>query len=135
MYLDSPRQIEKDNKFKTENIDPLVDSVKRFITINNRIPNGNEFHKLNVDSHGELLTNYADLPDEFKEKIKIDNWDKDTYAIAVWRGEWNEGYISKNEIYILNEYTWTEGLNGLLIIFVIGLLPILLTLLVSKFKR
>lgn len=97
MYLDTPRQIEKDKKFKADNIDPLVDSVKRFVTINKRIPKNNEFNKLNADSHGELLTNYADLPDEFKEKIEIDNWDKDTYAIAIWRGEWNEGYTLRQK--------------------------------------
>lgn len=135
MFLDTPRQIEKDKKFKMENIDPLVESVKRFVTTNNRIPKNNEFNNLNADSHGVLLTNYADLPDEFKDKIEIDNWDNGTYAIAIWRGEWNEGYISKNDIYVLNNYSWTEGIKGLLIIITIGLLPILLTLLVSKIKR
>jgi hypothetical protein len=87
IYLDTPRQIEKDNKFKTLTIDPLVDSVKSFVTTNKRIPKDNEFNKLNTDRNGELITNYADLPDEFKDKIEIDNWDKDTYAIAIWRGE------------------------------------------------
>jgi hypothetical protein len=135
IYLDTPRQIEKDNKFKTLTIDPLVDSVKSFVTTNKRIPKDNEFNKLNTDHNGELITNYADLPDEFKDKIEIDNWDKDTYAIAIWRGEWNEGYISKDDTYVLNNYSWTEGLKGLLIIIGIGLLPTLLTLLVSKINR
>jgi len=132
VYLDIPKQTEKDNVFKTKTIDPLVDSVKRFVVINKRVPKNNEFNKLNTNGDGELVTNYANLPEEFKDKIEVDNWDKDTYAITIWRGEWNEGYISKNDIYVLNNYSSADRTKELLIFIGIALFPILLTLLVSK---
>jgi len=135
MYLDTPKQIDKDSKFKTQHIDPLVDSVRHFVTINKRIPTDNEFNKLKSSNDGELITKYTDLPDEFKDEVKIVDWDNDSYAIAIWRGEWNEGYISKNEKYILNNYSSTDGLTGLLIMISIGLLPTLLTLLNLKTNR
>lgn len=135
MYLNTPKQIDKDTKFKTQHIDPLVDSVKHFVTINKRVPTDNEFNKLNTNNDGELIIRYTDLPDEFKDEVKSVDWDNDSYAIAIWRGEWNEGYISKNEKYILNNYSWTDGLTGLLIVISIGLLPTLLTLLNLKTNR
>lgn len=135
MYLNTPKQIDKDTKFKTQHIDPLIDSVKHFITINKRIPTDNEFNKLNTNNDGELIIRYTDLPDEFKDEVKSVDWDNDSYAIAIWRGEWNEGYISKNEKYILNNYSWTDGLTGLIMMTLIGFLPTLLALLNLKTNR
>lgn len=135
MYLDTPKQIDKDTQFKAQHIDPLVDSVKYFVTINNRIPTNNEFNRLTTNNDGELITKYTDLPDEFKGEVKMVDWDNDSYAIAIWRGEWNEGYISTNDKYILNIYSWTDGLAGLLIMISIGLLPTLLTILNLKTNR
>ncbi len=134
IFLNTPTQINKDNKFKAEKIDPVVDAVRSFVQMNDRIPTNTEFNKININKDGELIRNYDDLPDEFKTELKNDSWDSDTYAIAFWRGEWNEGYISKNDIYVLNDYSWTSGLLQLLIFIVLGLLPTILTLLVSKVK-
>src|SRR6188768_877557 len=100
MYLIAPRQIEKDSDFKTQRLDPLVDAVKSFVISNKRVPTDHEFDRLNTNSDGELITSYIGLPDEFADKIEVADWDSDTYAIIIWRGDWNEGYISKNEIYI-----------------------------------
>ena len=135
MYLKTPKQIDKDTKFKTQHIDPLIDSVKHFVTINKRIPTDNEFNKLNTNNDGELIIRYTDLPDEFKDEVKSVDWDNESYAIAIWRGEWNEGYISKNEKYILNNYSWTDGLTGLIMMTLIGFLPTLLALLNLKTNR
>ena len=124
--------MEKDTKFKTENIYPVVEATKSFIETNNRLPTTREFNELNGNGNGELITNIGNLPPEFQDKITTEEWDKNTYAIAVWRGEWNEGYISKNEIYILNDYSWIEGFKVLLIMVVIGLVPTGLAILATK---
>ena len=134
MYLGTPRQIEKDLKFKKEEIDPLVNGTKQFIETNRRIPTVGEFNKLNTIGNGELITSFKNLPDEFQDDIKISDWDSETYAIAVWRGEWNEGYISKGDKYVLNDYSWTSAAIGLFYSIGLGLLPTIITLLFSKLK-
>jgi hypothetical protein len=132
IYLATPRQIEKDAKFKIERIDPVVQVTKDFVTTNKRPPTDKEFKEFELD--GELILNYSDLPDELNDEIKMSDWDNDTYAIAVWRGEWNEGYISKGDKYILNNYSTSDGVVGLLISIGVGLLPSLLTFWASKKK-
>jgi hypothetical protein len=132
IYLNTPKQIKKDEKFKVERIDPVVKRTKNFVTANKRLPTDKEFKEFKLD--GELILNYSDLPDELDGKIKISEWDNDTYAIAVWRGEWNEGYISKGDKYILNNYSTSDGVIGLLVSIGVGLFPALLTLWASKKK-
>ena len=124
IYLDTPKQIKKDKKFKMERIDPVVKATKDFVTNNKRLPTDKEFQEFKLD--GELILNYSDLPDELDEEIRISDWDNDTYAIAVWRGEWNEGYISKDDKYILNNYSTLDGVIGLLVAIGVALFPALL---------
>jgi hypothetical protein len=133
IYLATPRQITKDEQFKTDRIDPVVQATKDFVTSNKRLPTDKEFKEFKLE--GELILNYSDLPDELNDEIKISDWDNGTYAIAVWRGEWNEGYISKGDKYILNNYSKSDGVIGLLVTIGVALFPALLTLWASKKKQ
>lgn len=132
MYSVTPKQIEKDRQFRTKSIDPIVEATKSFIGLKNRLPTTGEFDGLNEGGNSELITDIRNLPPEFQDKITTEQWDSNTYAIAVWRGEWNEGYISKNNMYILNDYSWHDGATGLLVMIMIGLVPIVLTILAAK---
>jgi len=134
MYSETPKQIEKDKKFKAQRIDPIVDATKDFIKSNNRIPTEVEFSRMTVNNDKELITEYEYLPDELKSKIRLTDWGNDTYAIAIWRGEWFEGYISNNDTYVLNDYSIADGILGLIYSIVFGLLPTFLTIVVSKLK-
>ena len=130
MYLDTPKQIKKDKKFKMERIDPVVKATKDFVTNNRRLPTDKEFEEFKLG--GELILNHRDLPDDLNDEINISDWDNDTYAIAVWRVEWNEGFISKYNKYILNNYSILDGVIGLLGTIGVALFPALLTLWASK---
>ncbi|MBK8551214.1 MAG: hypothetical protein IPL53_09215 [Ignavibacteria bacterium] len=145
MFLETPKQIEKDKKFIADEIKPSVDFVKNFKMTNNRLPTNREYYnwqreyfkdyssdmKQQVDSltpgfgRNRYIRKLTDVViDDDYSKFKNADWNKD-FAIGIWRGEWTEYYFSWTDNYDSNNYSWGDGFFGLAIMIGIGLFPLL----------
>jgi hypothetical protein len=61
--------------------------------------------------------------------------DSNSYVLAVWRGEWNEYYVSWLNKFIVNNYNWKEGFKGLLMCAMIGIVPLALYVVIKRFHN
>ncbi|MBS7564152.1 hypothetical protein KHS38_07020 [Mucilaginibacter sp. Bleaf8] len=130
IWNDSSGQIARDKKFIENKINPHIALVNSFRVKYNRLPTVKEFNYINGTSVNDLAdTDYIrddkSVPDEIRSRVKNWSW-TNNYVIAVWRGEWWEYYLSKNNTYITNRYSKTDALIGLLVCMGIGISPLVL---------
>jgi hypothetical protein len=142
-FLDTPMQIKADKKFINRELRPSVDFVKKFKTINSRLPTTKEFDSWEREYYykikpGNFVIQYLrgieSIDKDDLSKFKNADWTKD-FAIAVWRGEWMQYYFSWSDNYDPNNYAWDDGFTVLAIMFVLGLLPLLAWWVIRKQKR
>lgn len=151
--VEVPEQIKSDKAFVETELKPPVDFVKKFAATTNRLPTRREFYtweREHYKYHSVDLTPQEDslisgyiyyirkksdviLGDQYKfEKV---DW-RNGFAIGVDRGgDWKEYYFSWSDRYDTNNYSWRDGVIGLLIWIVIGSLPLLLWWLTKQWKK
>jgi hypothetical protein len=133
IHKQTPRQILKDKAFIDEQINLNVQFIKNFKKQHNRLPTVEEFNESNRSSGAEYIRDKKTIPDEIQEEVETFDWETE-YALAVWRGEWNEYYLSRGDRYITNNYSYQDGIQGMVILLLIGLVPIGI-LIITKRKR
>ena len=141
-FVDTPKQIDKDNHFIQTKIKPAVNFTNQFIKDSNRLPTKREFYTWEREYYKDyssdlnqkidsLISDFAtvnyirhksDIVGNDQSKFQKADWTKD-FAIGVWRGEWMEYYYSWNKQYDINNYSWSDGYISLVVYFGIGLLP------------
>lgn len=141
----TPGQIEDDQRFVSERLQPRIDYVQNFINQNNRIPSQNEYidfmlksepykeidpNSTNVDywrQHGspEFITDSKQLSSNSELRDRgITEMPPSGWVIRLWRGEWSEFYTSWDNRYYTNNYTWKWGIQQAIYCLVIGFLPL-----------
>ena len=123
----------KDKLFIETYLKPNVNFVEQFRRMHNRLPTNKEFHSQSPQLTVEYIRSQHDVPDEISTDTKGIDWSKN-YVIAVWRGEWNEYYISHGEKFITNEYGPSDGIIGFIVCLGFGAVPIIIYFLVKKKK-
>ncbi|MEO3405375.1 hypothetical protein AAFN85_15805 [Mucilaginibacter sp. CAU 1740] len=126
--FDAPYQTKKDRDFIKYQIDPNITTIDSFRSVNGRLPSVAEFERIKNNSTGNYGNqSYIREPKfvdaEIKDKVKDLDWNNN-YVLAVWRGEWWEYYISRNHVYVTNNYKPVDGWIGKLIFFIIGVIPL-----------
>lgn len=147
ILMNAPRQIKKDQSFILEKIKPSVDFIEGFKKKHERLPTKREFYTWEREYYKDYGTNLnepidslisgnisyikscSDLQNELSEEHKIEcksiDWSKD-YMISVWRGEWNEYYLSWENLYKGNGYSLKDGFIALVVNLCIGFIPMLI---------
>ncbi len=153
-FLDTPKQISKDNVFKEKEIKPSVEFIKKFKKDSSRLPTNREFYTWEryyyKDYSSDLsqkedslipglgilkyIRNKSEIVTNESYKFKKADWNKD-FAIGVWRGSWEEYYFSWSDSYDTNNYSWSDGYVGLFVDILIGLIPLLFWFIYYKRKR
>jgi hypothetical protein len=120
----TPGQMAKDKMFIEEEIKPFIIIVDEFKRKHNRLPTKSEFDSLSQHPGTRIITSNIELVNEENDELhKYKIPDSNSFVLAVWRGEWNEYYVSWLNKFIANNYNWTEGFKGLLICAMIGIVP------------
>lgn len=131
-----PNQMARDKAFIEQEIKPSVELVKSFRKQHHRLPTDKEFDSIATKHNGSVsyirqLSGIVTEEDE--QKFKQINWDNN-FAIGVWRGEWEEYYLSWSDSYESNNYSWKDGLMEFVFCAFLGGLPLLVWWLVI-YKR
>jgi len=155
VFLETPGQIERDDSFFKKEIKPSIGFVEDFKSTNKRLPNYREYYTWARDYYEDYTSDLNQTIDsligadalfhkyirsnndviyEDLSKFKDADWSKD-YAIADWRGEWNEYYYSWSKVYDGNNYSWQSGLFVLILMIIVGILPPLSVLFLNKKKN
>jgi hypothetical protein len=155
IFLETPGQIKRDTNFIDSQLKPSVNFVSKFMAGNNRLPLKREFytwarvyykdyssdHKLIDDSliNGESLRYiryFSDLHEDELENRRLQKAiSENSYAIAVWRGEWMEYYFGNDSSYDTNNYNWKSSSIMLLEYLAIGLIPIIVWLVGRQLRK
>ncbi len=133
-----------DSEFTQKEIKPSVDFIKKYISINNRLPTNREYYTWQRDYHKiycsdlnqqndslipglgpiQYLRSSTDFISTDQYKCKNANWNND-FAIGAWNGDFWEYYFSWTDSYDTGNHSWTERLLGLIISIGIGFIPLL----------
>jgi hypothetical protein len=119
---DTPRQIEKDRKFIEERIKPAVACFQR-------IENEIGYAGLRARFEGKNGLNecmgsiYFTSVDTEKGKLAIP---EKSWAVAIWRGEWNEHYLKWSDTYLTNNWGWATALKSTFFSMCMAVVPVLL---------
>src|SRR5690606_5325060 len=123
-------------------IKPSVDFINNFKEIKNRLPTNREYYTWQREYYNDYTSDLTqkedslisglgriqyirkitDVVSDDKAKLSAADWSKD-YAIAVWRGEWMEYYFSWSDTYDTNNYSWKDGIIGLLFYIIMACVP------------
>jgi len=134
ILINAPNQIRKDAIFIKNEINPNIAIIDTFKKSKGRLPTASEFtlidHRANVDYIREERL----VDNEIKSNVVGIDWSKN-YVLWVWRGEWAEYYLSSSNKYITNNYSEIDGIIGLIICIIFGILPLSILLLSRQRKR
>jgi hypothetical protein len=131
----TPGQMIKDKMFIEDKIIPSIIIVDDFKKKHNRLPTKSEFDSLALSEHlgTRIITSNIELVNEENDELhKYKIPDSDSYVLAVWRGEWNEYYVSWLNKFIGNNYNWREGFKGLLMCAMTGIVPFALYVIIKR---
>ncbi len=151
--LETPDQIKSDKEFVKNEIKPSVDFINNFKETKNRLPTNREYYTWQRKYHNDYTSDLTqkedslipglgriqyirkitDIVSDDKEKLSGADWSKD-YAIAVWRGEWMEYYFSWSDTYDTNNYSWKDGIIGLLFYIIMACVPLIFWFVYNKRK-
>lgn len=145
MFLETPKQIERDKLFVENEIKPSVDFIKNFKTKNNKLPTNREYYTWQREYHRDYSSDLTqqfdslipgfgtrqyirklnDVVNDDYGKFKNADWTKD-FAIGVWRGDWTEYYFSWSDSYDTNNFSSIGSFVSLLLTCIWGLLPLII---------
>lgn len=134
MILRVPEQMQKDQEFINTKLKPVVYSIEQFKIENKRIPTVEEFHEINRTPGTEYFRSIENLPEDVQDEITSSDWEHH-FVVAIWRGEWNEYYISFSDKYITNNYGYSDAFTGALFSLLIGSLPLGILLFIRRRNR
>jgi hypothetical protein len=121
---DTPRQIEKDRKFIEERIKPSVECFKKIESeIGYEGLRARFEDKYGLNECMGIL--YFTSVDTKNGKLAIPG---KSWAVAIWRGEWNEHYLKWNDTYLTNGWGWKAALKTALYSLSIAVAPLLVWL-------
>lgn len=156
MTINQPK---KDKKIKEDNLKPAVIFIDNYLEKNKRLPTKEEFDKwqmeyfslekeisinnkidslIKTNPQWALRIDYYTSPKSFpKEVIEsyCKNDSKNSYVLSIWRGEWDEYYISWINHYTTDYSYWNRDSFIVFFIFLfIGLLPLSIIMVYRKKK-
>jgi hypothetical protein len=125
-----PDQMKKDRQFIEKEIKPSILVANNFKAKFKRLPTCTEFDSLVFHKYSSrILRDNKDLTEDIKS-YKIP--DSNSFIIGVWRGEWEEYYISWLNKFITNNYKWEDGFKGLFVFLIIGFAPLAIYIITHK---
>jgi hypothetical protein len=135
IFLETPEIMTKNDNFRKESIEPVVDFVKGYLAEYSYMPSDSIIAAINKDAL--LITNGKRYTDEIE--IKPSEIPQNGWIIAVYRGGWlNEGYqyyISWQDKYSTSDYGWDDGWIELVYGLIVGITPLLIILLIFYLKK
>ena len=88
-------QKDKDREFNLNEIDPIVGIVEAYKSKNGSYPTLDGFNLLILGSR-------------FENRITECKSDSNSFHFSIWRGEWNESYSSKGEVYSTGQVHYAD---------------------------
>jgi hypothetical protein len=117
---DTPRQMEKDRKFIAERIKPAVacfEKIESEIGYEGLRARFENKYGLNECMGIIYFTNV----DTKIGKLRIP---EKSWAVAIWRGEWNEHYLKWSDTYLTNDWGWRAALRQVFSALCIAVVPL-----------
>jgi hypothetical protein len=86
-FLDTPKQVKKDNDFVNLKIKPAVDFIQKFKSDSTRLPTNEEFYIWERTRNDEIeyIRSCNDLPNKYKDECEKIDWTKALYDCGLAR--------------------------------------------------